>query len=360
MKILNVAETTQGGIETFFESLSRSQFVENHFLAFGYHRTELVLNDKGFRPFNVLFLLWVLYFKLDTKQYQVIFLHSTFAGLLRPFLWPLAKWRNIKLVYCSHGWAFDIHYDSLWKERVYKTVYIIVEKILALFCDKIYCISLHEYRSAINIGMSASKVALVWNGVKGSERVTDLVRNDDETTRILFVGRLDKQKGLDRFVDTLKNTEQWLSPIELSVIGEPVRNDCPELTTLLNEPIDKVTIHQLGWVKNTELDSHIQQADFVVVPSLWEGFGLIVAEAFRNGTPVLASNAGSLVDMVTDKTGWVFEQEQPDSLLNLTTRLLNDKLYKDIERSDCIAHFNQYFHEDVMNENYYHSFIELN
>ncbi|MGF1908726.1 glycosyltransferase family 4 protein [Vibrio kasasachensis] len=359
MKVLNIAETTQGGIETYFESLSRSHFVDNHFLAIGYNRSKLELGNKGFRPFNVMMLLWALYFKLEVKQYQILFLHSTFAGLLRPFLWPLAKWHRVKLVYCSHGWAFDIHYDSALKERVYKSIYVAVEKIMAVFCDQIYCISQHEYRSALQIGLKATKASLVWNGVKGSVLVSDLVDNIDGVTRILFVGRLDKQKGLDRFLCALKQQAHLPNPIELNVIGEPVRNDSPELVDLLNASIDKVTINKLGWVENTDLDRYFQQADFVVVPSLWEGFGLIVAESFRNGTPVLASNAGSLADMVTNSTGWIFDQAKPDSLSELTARVLQDKMYQEIERSDCIAHFEKNFHEDVMNRNYYQSFVEL-
>lgn len=364
MKVLNISETTPGGIETFFESLSRAESVQNDFLAFNYHRSILPLKPKGFRPFNVLVLLWTLLFKLEIKQYQVIFLHSTFAGFLRPFLWPFAKWHKVSVVFCSHGWSFNVHYSSKLKNTLYRSIYIGAERLLAPFCDQIYCISPSEYREAQKIGLKESKITLVWNGVQGSaltlaNRRWSVQNQHSGVTRMLFVGRLDMCKGLHLFIEALKQLPKVDQPIELSVIGEPVHNDCPELYELLDSSIDNVTIKRLGWVKNSDLDQHFQQADFVVVPSLWEGFGLIVAESLRNGTPVFASNAGSLADMLNDKTGWVFNLESKTDLSQSIEKVLVDKAYLNISQQDCVEHFEQNFHEDIMNQRYFQSFSTL-
>ncbi|WP_434998920.1 glycosyltransferase family 4 protein [Vibrio scophthalmi] len=359
MRVLNISETTQGGIETFFESLSRSQSVDNDFLALNYHRSILPLKAKGFRPFNVLMLLWVILFRLEIKQYQVVFLHSTFSGLLRPLLWPVGKWKNISIVYCSHGWAFDIHYSSKIKNTLYRAIYIAVERLLTPFCDQIYCISQYEYREALKIGLQEKKLTLVWNGVQGSALTLPETKQETTVTRILFVGRLDKQKGLHLLIHALQNLPQLEQAVELTVIGESVRNDCPELDMLLDSTITNVVIKRLGWVENTQLDLYFQRADFVVVPSLWEGFGLIVAESLRNGTPVFASNAGSLADMLNDKTGWVFDLESKANLSQSIAKVLVDKAYLNISQQDCVEHFEQNFHEDIMNQRYFQSFSTL-
>ena len=359
MKSLNIAETTQGGIETYFESLSRSTLMQNDFLAVNYHRSLLPLAAKGFRPLNVLILLYTIYFKVGISRYDVIFLHSSFAGLLRPFLWPLAKWRKIKLVYCSHGWAFDIHYNQAWKNRVYKSIYVWAEKLLTLFTDQVYCISKYEYLSGLDIGLPERKLTMVWNGVQGSELARVDAKEDDSVIRLLFVGRLDKQKGLNKFLSALTQLPSISTQVELTVIGEPVRNDCPELAELLTKPITNVRVRSLGWVANNQLDQYFAQADVVIVPSLWEGFGLIVAESLRNGTPVLASNVGSLSDMVTEKTGWIFDYQQVNSLEMLLDNVINQRLFQTIDRGECIKHFEQNFHEDVMNGHYFDSLRQL-
>jgi len=359
MKVLNISETTPGGIETFFESLSRSTLVENDYLAFNYHRSILPLSAKGFRPLNVLILLWTLIFKLDMKQYQVIFLHSTFAGFLRPFLWPFAKWNKVAIVFCSHGWSFNVHYSSKVKNILYRSIYIGAERLMAPFCDQVYCISPSEYREALKIGLKENKITLVWNGVQGSALPLPEPNKDPELTRMLFVGRLDMCKGLHLFIEALKQLPKLDHQIELSVIGEPVHNDCPELYAQLENGIANVTIKRLGWVQNTDLDQHFQHANFVVVPSLWEGFGLIVAESLRNGTPVFASNAGSLADMLNEKTGWVFDLQSTTDLSQSIEKVLVDKAYLNIRQQDCVEHFEHNFHEDIMNQRYYQSFSTL-
>ncbi len=49
-----------------------------------------------------------------------------------------------------------------------------------------------------------------------------------------------------------------------------------------------------GYVEDARLDGLIREADLVVHPSLYEGFGLVVLEAMARGTPVLAARATAL------------------------------------------------------------------
>lgn len=64
--------------------------------------------------------------------------------------------------------------------------------------------------------------------------------------------------------------------------------------------------------------------DLLVLPSLTEGQGLVVLEAFRAGTPVIASDIAALRQLVTDgETGWLFEANQADALANALTRALD-------------------------------------
>ena len=64
----------------------------------------------------------------------------------------------------------------------------------------------------------------------------------------------------------------------------------------------------------------MQQAAFLILPSEWyEGFPLVLVEALAHGLPVLASNLGSMVDIIEDgKTGLLFE---PGNVEDLATKL---------------------------------------
>jgi glycosyltransferase involved in cell wall biosynthesis len=64
--------------------------------------------------------------------------------------------------------------------------------------------------------------------------------------------------------------------------------------------------------------------DLLVLPSLTEGQGLVVLEAFRAGTPVIASDIAALRQLITDgETGWLFEVNQADALATTLTRAID-------------------------------------
>ncbi|WP_321325727.1 glycosyltransferase [Thiomicrorhabdus sp.] len=359
MKVLNVAETTKGGIETYFGSLSRSKKLKNEFLAVGYDISIIDITDKKSRLKNLLTLCYILFFKVNLKSYDVIFLHSTFAGLLRILVYPYAKLFNIKVVYCSHGWAFDMEED---KKSFKNNLYIFTEKLLTHFSDIVFCISQSDLNSAYSAGLSKNKLVLNWNGVRASsvESSNETKARQTSNVKVLFVGRLDRQKGLYEFLTTIKSISHNLNKeIEFTIIGEPVRNDSPELYEVLDQAIDNVKIIQLGWVANDNLDYYFKETDFVIVPSLWEGFGLIVAEALRNGKPVFASAVGSLPFMLNSKTGWLFDAKDRASLEKNFKDVINKELYKKISSEDCLNYFYENFHEDIMNKNYLLNFEKL-
>jgi len=64
----------------------------------------------------------------------------------------------------------------------------------------------------------------------------------------------------------------------------------------------------LGQVSREDVGRAIEEAAYVVVPSLvFEGYPLVVAEAFARGRPVLTISGGSVGTIVDDSTGWVVE-----------------------------------------------------
>ena len=93
--------------------------------------------------------------------------------------------------------------------------------------------------------------------------------------------------------------------MRLHVIGACVNEDRTE------EPASNVNI--LGWLPRHAIDRYYAAADAVVMPSRWEGFGLVAIEAMRNGTAVIVSNRGALPELVEDgKTGHVFDLDEGD------------------------------------------------
>jgi glycosyltransferase involved in cell wall biosynthesis len=79
----------------------------------------------------------------------------------------------------------------------------------------------------------------------------------------------------------------------------------------------------LGWVSAGDLEGLYALAACFVFPSLYEGFGLPVLEAMARGVPVACSDRGSLRE-VAGSAALVFDPEDPRSIANAVTRLLDD------------------------------------
>jgi len=156
---------------------------------------------------------------------------------------------------------------------------------------------------------------LIENAVPpAAERVNaDAIAENPDIVNILFVGRLDRQKGIDLLLEAFKIACNARNDLRLYVIGAAVRAD--------HQPIDiPAFVAMVGWVDKDNLDRWFRSADAIMVPSRWEGFGLVVPEAFRNGTPAFVSNRGALPSLVKpDETGGIFNLDVESIAARLKT-----------------------------------------
>lgn len=300
MKVLHIAETIRGGIASYLNELHPQQQAsfgaENvHYVVPSDHRHDLAGIDdsqittfeRSGRSISGLFqMLRASMQALDAFRPDVVHLHSSFAGLvLRPAL--AARSGGPRVVYCPHGWAF-----ARETGRLSHLVTKAAETVLARTSDRIICISGDEFNEAVRAGIPADRLSLVHNGISKSRPLPHPVAADwtSENVKVLFIGRLDRQKGFDLLIEAARSLEDVL---DIRMIGASVVNK-------YEGPKIPPNVSLLGWLDRPTIETQLEAADLVVIPSRWEAFGLVALEAMRAGKPILAFRSGALPEIVVD------------------------------------------------------------
>jgi D-inositol-3-phosphate glycosyltransferase len=146
-----------------------------------------------------------------------------------------------------------------------------------------------------------------------------------EKTVILWVGRLEKLKG----VDILVSAAAQLSNREVTLLLVGGDDGAADLRRELEEQAAAegigANVRFEGAVAHDTLPLYYSAADVVVVPSYYESFGLVAVEAMACGTPVVASRVGGLVSTVVDGvSGYLIPWRCPEPFAEKLEVLLNN------------------------------------
>jgi glycosyltransferase involved in cell wall biosynthesis len=224
-------------------------------------------------------------FSAICKQYDIDLLHS--LGNVSPLLPATAKMVTI--------------HDLLWKHSpehmptMRRLLYSWMSPISARFCDGVFTVSDHSFEDLREtLQIPAEKLFITvegpgqeftasadWNSVKRKHNIPDQY--------FLSVGT-EKHKRIDVTLDAIKMLRGRQMPIHLVVAGE--RSESSKAFSTNGE------LRWLGFVPADELAVLYKNATALVCSSEMEGFGLPVLEALSAGTPVIATERGSLPQVV--------------------------------------------------------------
>lgn len=182
-------------------------------------------------------------------------------------------------------------------------------------------------RKELEASYGPQPTSVVANGVDVPLRVP---RARSVEGRILFVGRLVREKGVWFLVQALAALCASRPQAHLVIVGAG-----PELSPLRREVRrlqleDRVAF--LGQLPPDEVARQREEASVVVVPSLYEPFGIVALEAMAWGVPLVASAVGGLQEF-TEGAALLVPPGDPDALTAALHRLLSDDgLQRDLSR----------------------------
>ena len=138
--------------------------------------------------------------------------------------------------------------------------------------------------------------------------------------RLLFIGNLTPRKGLHTLLRALDRLPGDLC--RLDVVGSTTADPdyVRQLTPLLTRLGDRVTLH--GALSDDRLKALLTTRQLLVVPSSYEGFGIVYMEAAAFGLPAIATTSGAAAEIITpSRTGYLIPPDDDAALTRHLTHL---------------------------------------
>lgn len=220
----------------------------------------------------------------------------------------VAQRQGYKVVLTPHGmlepWIVKRHYltrklPALWlyqREAVRKA-------------DCLQATAESEKENLLKLGYNRNiKVVRLGIDAEGIE----MKRSWQKTRKILFLSRVHVKKGINYLVEAAAQLREELQGYKIIVAGE---GDGEYVSSLKKQIVDlglQDKIELIGGVYGEQKWKLFRQADFFVLPTHSENFGLAIAEALASGTPVITTEGTPWSDLNTSHSGaWIEIGAQP-------------------------------------------------
>ena len=256
---------------------------------------------------------------------DIVYLHSSIAGAVGRMAMLFDC--KTKILYNAHGWYFNAQMSAKKQKFI-----AIIERILSIKTDKIINISQSEYDSAIKYKIAnKKKMCIIENGIdfkkfENSNQFRNEIREKynikNEEILIGVVARVSEQKDPLTTIKAFKLVHDKMQNTKLMYIGSgELENEVIEYAK--ENQIEKSVIIT-GWTNETQ--KYIPAIDIAILPSKWEGFGLVIIEYMACKKPIVASKVGGIADIIKDEqNGYLIEIGDYEKLSEMIIKYIKDE-----------------------------------
>ncbi|MGB9722057.1 MAG: glycosyltransferase family 4 protein [bacterium] len=169
---------------------------------------------------------------------------------------------------------------------------------------------------------------IIPNGVdleRFNPEVPELDEFKDRKNKILYLGRLDRRKGLVELLNALPIVRRQIKDLLLIVVGKgPLEDDCRKLVR--NKNLSDVVVFR-GFAEQSEIPRYYASCDLYCSPALGgESFGIVLLEAMAVGKPVIASKIPGYDRVIIDGyNGIFFDPHNPEDIAQKTIDVLKNE-----------------------------------
>lgn len=308
---------------------------------------------RSIKPWADLKALWVLYRTFSAEKPNVVHTITPKAGLL-----------GMAAAYLS-GVPIRVHSftGQVWVTRKgpMRSVLKIADKCIAALATDVLVDSPSQRDFLISEGVLTFQGSSVLgagsicgvdtkrfhsNHSARSEVRTEMNSADDAIV-CLYLGRLNRDKGVLDLAAAFANLSEKYPKAELWIVGPDEENIFPQMLKVMGAANAKV--RRVGFTNEPE--RFMQSADLFCLPSYREGFGSSVIEAAACGVPALVSRIYGLSDaVIEDVTGWMHNPSDVEDLTRELSLILGNLHLLSKASSAAQEYANKYFAQHLITQ----------
>ncbi len=277
----------------------------------------------------------------------------------------ITKNRNFDLIHC-HTWStllpgvllkllsrkpliitcHSLDIERPWKQEVVANIYFFstwIEKMAYLEADAIIAVSNSVKTSLSNrLGINSKKIHVIYNGADHYSQKSNLTLSelgleiDNQIPYALFIGRLTRQKGLVYLLNAIERIDYNIQFVICAGTADSTVIEKEYLNRINSLKLSGKKIILVQNVYDKQIISCLyENAQIFINPSIYEPFGLTIAEALSHGLPIVASKIGGpseilkenynsiLVEINYDNKKGHFEIDDEQYTLELTNAIVS-------------------------------------
>jgi glycosyltransferase involved in cell wall biosynthesis len=264
-------------------------------------------------------------------------------------------WNVPRLVVTMHDALALAHPELVFPTRRGRLAWLLKEHVAARMADRIVTVSERSRRDLTAwFRLPPDSLRVITEGpdpifcpgprTSESDRMLNKHGIPGGSKFLVYVGGLSPHKNLPRLVEAFAHVSTRDPEVRLVIIGDfgdVFHTHVPEIKAAIERGgiTDRVVLP--GFVPDSELVHLYRRAYALVQPSLLEGFGLPPVEALACGTPVVASQAGSLPEVIGD-AGLFFDPLDVSSIATVLRRLVRYPQLRESLASRALARAAQF------------------
>ena len=323
------------------------------------------LNPKS-KLSRLYFHLYYFFWKQIILPFKIL-KHKPNVLICPDYVAPLWRLKTLKLcvIHDTLFWDYPKNYNPLWRKYYIKLISLGLRGNSSVITTSNYSKSdLQSLFSKHNFSIISIYQSFLKSKIDDNRILKNL--NLVESDFLLHVGSFDKRKDLITLVKAFKllKDDKANDHLKLVLAGQKILNGnevvLNELDSyILTNNLSK-SILMTGYLSRAEICSLYNKAFVYVFPSIEEGFGIPILEAFALKTPVVTSNAAAMVE-IADGAAQHYNAGNYTELFKTLTKLINSKSerthliekgserVKDFSREKFIKDYEQFILNSVKN-----------